>query len=204
MEKIRVHLHREIDDSYDIIIGNNLFEKIATGLTKLNLGKIAIITDSNVKKLYGEKFLKILKQNNLDARMVAFPFGEKNKTRKNKEKIEDYLISEGLSRDSLIIALGGGVVGDLAGFVASTYMRGINLIQIPTTLLAIVDSSIGGKTAVDTSLGKNLIGTFFQPKKVFIDLDLLNTLPKEEMKNGIAEIIKHAIIADKDLFRFIE
>ena len=204
MERIRLSLHREVDDSYDILIGNNLFEKIAIGLTKLKINKIAIITDSNVKKIYGEKFLKLLKKNNLDSRMVAFPAGEKNKTRKNKEKIEDYLIAEGLSRDSLIIALGGGVVGDMAGFVASTFMRGINYIQIPTTILAMVDSSVGGKTAVDTNYGKNLVGTFYQPKKVFIDIDTLSSLPKEEMMNGLAEIIKHAIIADKELFRFIE
>jgi len=204
MDKLRLRLVKKIDDSYDIIIGNNIFQDIAEGLCSLKLGKIAIITDNNVNVLYGDKFLKLLKSKNLNSFMISFNAGEKNKTRKTKSKIEDVLASQGLGRGGLIIALGGGVVGDLSGFIASTYMRGISFIQIPTTLLAMVDSSIGGKTAVDTEKGKNMIGTFYQPKRVFIDINTLETLSDDEMLNGLAEIIKHAIIIDEKFFVFLE
>lgn len=204
MEKLRMNLIKKVDDSYDLIIGKKLFPEIADGLSKLKLKKVAIITDSNVKKLYGTLFLDILKKKGIDVIMVCFPAGEKNKIRSTKEKIEDLLISNNFSRDSLIIALGGGVVGDMAGFVASTFMRGIHYLQIPTTLLAMVDSSIGGKTGIDTPHGKNLIGTFYQPKRIFIDTTFLKTLPKEEMLNGIAEMIKHGIVSDSKFFVFME
>lgn len=204
MEKIRLNLVKKVDDSYDIIIGKHLFSEIADGLSKLKIGNIGIITDSNVKQLYGNKFISILKEKSLDTMMISFTAGEQNKIRLNKEKIEDVLISAGMGRDSVIIALGGGVVGDLAGFVASTFMRGISYLQVPTTLLAMVDSSIGGKTGLDTPYGKNLIGSFYQPKRVFIDISVLKTLSKQEMLNGIAEMIKHAIILDKKFFAFME
>ena len=203
MEKIRLNLIEKVDDSYDIVIGKDLFPAIADGLSKLKIGKVAIITDSNVKKLYGNTLLDILKKKGVDAIMLSFPAGEKNKTRHTKEKIDDLLVSNGFGRDSLILALGGGVVGDVAGFVASTFMRGIPYLQIPTTLLAMVDSSIGGKTGIDLSQGKNLIGTFYQPKKVFMDINVLKTLSKEEMLNGIAEMIKHSIISDYKFFIFM-
>ncbi len=204
MEKIRLNLLKKEDDSYDIIIGNDLFSDISDGLLKLKIGKVAIITDSNVRKLYGDRFLSTLKDKGLDAVLVSFPAGEENKTRKTKEKIEDVLITNGLNRDGVIIALGGGVVGDLAGFIASTFTRGVPYLNVPTTLLAMVDSSIGGKTAVDTPHGKNLIGTFYQPKKVFIDISVLKTLPREEMLNGIAEMIKHGVIDEHRFFVFME
>jgi len=121
-----------------------------------------------------------------------------------KEQLEDRLFSLGCSRDTVIVAFGGGVTGDLSGFVAATYMRGVPFIQIPTTLLSQVDSSIGGKVGVDHPTGKNLIGAFYPPEKVYIDIDLLNTLPREELINGIAEIIKASIIKDKTLFEYLE
>ncbi|MBD3164911.1 3-dehydroquinate synthase [Candidatus Woesearchaeota archaeon] len=203
MDRIRLSLAKRIDDSYDIIIGRDIFPQITDGLANLNIGKIAVITDSNVKELYGNNFLSMLKQKNMDAMLISFPAGEINKNRQTKEKIEDILISSGMERDGLIIALGGGVVGDIAGFVASTYMRGIFYTQVPTTLLAMVDSSIGGKTAVNTSAGKNLIGTFYQPKKVFVDVNTLNSLSRQEILNGVAEMIKHAIILDRKYFYFL-
>ncbi|MEK7124565.1 MAG: 3-dehydroquinate synthase, partial [Patescibacteria group bacterium] len=164
----------------------------------------AIITDSNVEKIHGKKLLKNFQNKNIHSHLISFQAGEKNKTRKTKENIENDMLELALGRDTCIIALGGGVVGDVAGFVAATYMRGIPYIQIPTTLLAMVDSSIGGKVAVDTLNAKNAIGTFYQPKKVIIDLNFLKTLPKNELANGLAEIIKYALIKDKDFFNFLE
>jgi len=135
--------------------------------------------------------------------LITIPAGEKSKNRKNKELIEDMMFESNMARDSAIIALGGGVVGDIAGFVASTYNRGIPYVQYPSSLVACVDSSIGGKTAIDTKHGKNLIGSFYQPWKVYIDLNTLTTLKKQEIKEGMAEIIKYGIIYDSDFFGYI-
>lgn len=204
MEICRVDLKGETDNSYDIIIGAGLFNKLAADLKGRPLGNAyAIVTDSNLGN-YGKRLLKDLQSNNIHSHLIAFPAGEKSKSRKIKENIEDKMLELGLSRDTCIIALGGGVVGDLAGFVAATYMRGIPYIQIPTTLLAMVDSSIGGKVAVDVKNAKNAIGAFYQPKKVTIDLNFLKTLPKKELVNGLAEVIKHALIKDKTFFHFLE
>lgn len=205
MEICRVDLKEEVGNSYDIAIGRGLFDDIAIELKNKPIANAyAIITDSNVGKIYGKKLLKNIQDNNLHAHLIIFPAGEKSKTRKTKEKIENEMLNLGFGRDSCIIALGGGVVGDVAGFVAATYMRGIPYIQIPATLLAMVDSSIGGKVAVDTEHAKNAIGAFYQPKKVIIDLNFLKTLPKKELANGLAEVIKHALIKDKGFFHFIE
>jgi 3-dehydroquinate synthase len=135
---------------------------------------------------------------------VQIPAGESYKTRATKEYIEDQMLKMGAGRDSCIVALGGGVVLDIAGFVASTYARGIPLILVPTTLLAMCDASIGGKTAVNTPYGKNLIGTFYMPEEVILDFCFLETLPHEEVKNGVVEMIKHAAIFDKKYFEFLE
>jgi 3-dehydroquinate synthase len=199
MEKITVKI--ECKEEYPILIGNSISSLIAGAIKKNHKNKkIVVITDDNVKNICKTSILKALKPDCL----ISIPAGEQSKTRKTKEKIEDELLKKKYSRDTLIIALGGGVIGDLAGFVASTYNRGISLIHIPTTLLAMVDSSIGGKTGIDTKHGKNLIGTIYQPDAVFADLELLNSLPKEEFLNGLAEIVKIAIISDKALFSFIE
>lgn len=205
MEVCRVDLKEEEVNSYDILIGVGLFDKIADELkTKPIANAYAVITDSSVGKLYGKKLLKSLRSKNLHAHLIDFPAGEKSKTRKTKENIEDEMLRLSLKRDTCIIALGGGVTGDVAGFVAATYMRGIPYIQVPTTLLAMVDSSIGGKVGVDTAQAKNVIGAFYQPKKIIIDLNFLKTLPKNELVNGLSEIIKHALIKDKDFFHFLE
>ncbi|MDP3765066.1 MAG: 3-dehydroquinate synthase [Nanoarchaeota archaeon] len=205
MEACRVDLKREVDNSYDIMIGRGLFDNLATELKNKPIANAyAIIADSNVTKIYGRKLLKNLHDNNIHSHLIDFPAGEKSKSRKTKEKIENDMLGLALGRDTCIIALGGGVVGDIAGFVAATYMRGIPYIQIPTTLLSMVDSSIGGKVGVDTVHAKNAIGAFYQPKKVIIDLNFLRTLPKKELINGIAEIIKHALVKDKDFFHFLE
>jgi len=187
------------------IIFQKVFSKDFTDyFKKSNFGcKYAIITDSNVKKLYGEKLKKQLRNARIDAEIFSFPNGERNKTIKTAELIIEQLLKKNFHRDDCVIALGGGVVGDIAGFVASIYMRGMGLIQIPTTLLAMVDSSIGGKTGVDNFYGKNLIGTFYQPKNIYIDIDFLKILPEKEIKNGIAEIIKYGVIKSPKILKLL-
>ncbi len=202
--KLHINLKKITDNSYDIIIGTKL-DAVACEIARWNgFSKYFIITDSNVKRLYGDEFLKTLRSNKIEVHLLSVPAGEKSKTRNTKEQLEDKLLNLKADRSSLIIALGGGMIGDLAGFVASTLLRGIPFIQIPTTLLSQVDSSIGGKVAVDHPLGKNLIGTFYQPKRVYIDVDTLKTLPQREFRNGMAEVIKYAAILDRDFFSFLE
>ncbi|MFA6918404.1 MAG: 3-dehydroquinate synthase, partial [Candidatus Gracilibacteria bacterium] len=191
--------------TYKVIIENDVIRKIPTFLKKLKSGqKYAIITDSKVGKLYGFAFVRFLKNNGIDCEMFSFPEGEISKNLKTVETLAAQLLDKKFDRKDAILSLGGGVVGDIAGFLASIYMRGIPYIQIPTTLLAMVDSSIGGKTGVDLSEGKNLIGTFNQPKAVFIDTNYLKTLSKTQVRNGLAEIIKYSVIFDEKLFTFIE
>ena len=161
---------------------------------------MVIITDNQVKKLYGSDLKALLEKNGFKTFLFSFPPGEKSKTRETKAKIESAMIKHHLGRDTCIIALGGGVVGDLAGFIAATYMRGIPYIQVPTTLLAIVDSSIGGKTAVNTPEGKNLIGAFYPPEKIIMDLDCLNSLSEKQLTNGWIEALKIFLIRDKTAF----
>ncbi len=203
--KVKVNLNKTVDNSYEIIIGRNLLNKIPGELKKKPLGNnYLIITDSNIEKLFGRKLLQNLRKNGLKADIISLKPGEQSKNLKVFEQLQEKTHALGVDRKSAIIALGGGVVGDIAGFVAASYMRGINYIQIPTSLLADVDSSIGGKVAVDLSSGKNIVGAFHQPKKVYIDASLLKKLPQKELLNGMAEVIKHAAIADKTLFVFLE
>jgi pentafunctional AROM polypeptide len=167
--------------------------------------KVGIITDTNVAPLYAEAFSReIAKKLQSECLIYTIPPGEGAKTRSTKEKIEDWMLENRFLRDSCLVALGGGVVGDLVGFIASTYMRGIQFVQVPTTILAMVDSSIGGKTGVDTPKGKNLIGSFYQPKAVFIDISVLKSLTMRHISNGLAEAIKTGLIGDEELFEFME
>jgi len=172
------------------ILTSNFFKKI------LPKKPLIIILDDNIKILYKE----FLKKNFKTSFIISIPSGEKYKTRKTKAYIEDEMFKKKISKDSILLAIGGGVVLDIASFVASTYMRGINHYLIPTTLLSMVDASIGGKTGINTSFGKNLLGSFYQPKKIFIDISFLSTLSKKEYRSGIGEIIKYAILFDKKLF----
>jgi 3-dehydroquinate synthase len=160
----------------------------------------AIISDNNVARLFAARLKRSLESSGVRGALIAIPAGEKSKTLKQAGAICDRMIAEGLDRKSFVIGLGGGMIGDISGFVAAIYHRGIPHVQIPTTLLAMVDSSIGGKTGVDTRNGKNLIGAFHQPSLVIDDLDVLKTLPQREFNQGFAEIIKHAIIADEKMF----
>ena len=163
------------------------------------------MADARVYALHGAPVRAALEAAGFNvAAEAVFPAGEENKTRATKEWIEDRLLAAGLGRDSWICALGGGVTGDLAGYVAATYLRGIPFVQVPTTLLAMVDSSVGGKTGVDTPHGKNLVGAFWQPRAVISDLDLLVTLPPDQYRAGLAEVVKHAVIADAALFGRLE
>jgi 3-dehydroquinate synthase len=207
MALFRVPLVSTIDDSYDIEIGERLFERLVRDLGAGLLPRahrLALITDTNVRALYGEALLAPLSRAGLSASLFAFPAGEKSKTREAKAALEDELIAAHFGRDSAVIALGGGVVSDLAGFLAGTFARGIPFVVYATTLLAAADASIGGKTAVDTPLATNLIGLFHQPKKVYIDTDTWNTLPLSEIRNGLAETVKHACLGDYGFFVFLE
>ena len=162
----------------------------------------ALVTDSNVDRLYGDAAVRRLEESTgLRIERIVFPAGERSKTMETYSELVRGFAALGLTRTDFAIALGGGVVGDLAGFAAATYMRGIGIVQVPTTLLAMVDSSIGGKTGVDIPEGKNLVGAFHMPAQVLRDTSFLATLPDREMKNGFAEMIKTAILFDPDLFR---
>jgi 3-dehydroquinate synthase len=166
--------------------------------------RCAIISDSNVAPLFADCITKSLKSAGFRWTLITIRAGEKSKTLEQVGVICDRMIAAGLDRQSFVVGLGGGMIGDISGFVAAIYHRGIPHVQIPTTLLAMVDSSIGGKTGVDTRAGKNLIGAFHQPSLVIDDLDLLKTLPRRQFNQGFAEIIKHAVIADAKMFRMLQ
>jgi 3-dehydroquinate synthase len=205
MERIRVNLEKSVRDSYEIIIGEDVID--CAGLTtkvKDQIDRYVIVTDSNVNPLYGKQVLERLKESSRPVDIIEIPAGEGSKSLETIQGVARRLVGLGASRKSLLIALGGGVVGDVAGFVASIYMRSIPYIQIPTTLLAQVDSSVGGKTGVDLPEGKNLVGTFYQPKAVYVDLSVLKTLSDKDFGNGLAEIIKYSIIANHGLFELLE
>ena len=163
-----------------------------------------VVTDSNVDRLYGDKFVRSLEGEYSRVERIVFPAGEKSKTLETYAELVRGFAALELTRADVAIALGGGVVGDLTGFAAATYMRGIDFIQVPTTLLAMVDSSIGGKTGVDIPEGKNLVGAFHLPKRIVRDVKFLETLPEREMKNGLAEMIKTAVLFDREMFRELE
>lgn len=206
MSIFNVGLKKVVDDSYDIEVGYDLSDKLVEDLTTSLAGKIkkfAIITDTIVKDLYATKIYEAIKGLGYTADLFVFPEGEKSKTRQTKAMIEDMMLDKGYRRDCMIIAVGGGVVTDLAGFIAGTYGRGVPFVNFATTLLAAADASVGGKTAIDTPLATNLIGLFNQPKKVYIDIDCWKTLPERQLYSGMAETIKHAALADAKMFDFL-
>ncbi len=205
MEKVKVNLLKTEDKSYEIVIGEGILNQIPLDLKKDALAhSYTIITDSIVASLYGEKLLAEFNKAGLRTHLISFPAGEESKSRETKAMLEDEMLRLKMARDSAVIALGGGVVGDIAGYVAATYNRGIPYVQVPTTIVACVDSSIGGKTAVDTPHGKNLIGSFHQPRRVYIDIETLRTLPEKELREGMAEVIKYGVIKDRTFFEFLE
>lgn len=194
------------NDFYSILFRKDGFFSFAAYIAKEFLAaNYVIISDSNVATILAVPFLHELRKcTQAKVHIVSFMAGEKFKTRETKEMIEDTMLEKMCNRDTVIIAIGGGVVGDMAGFVASTFCRGVKFVQVPTSLLAMVDSSVGGKVAVDTIHGKNMIGAFYSPVAVLIDISVLNSLPKRELINGMAEVIKIAAIYCKKFFEFLE
>ena len=202
MRDVHVELGK---DSYKILIGRNLGAELQNFIRETGFSeKALLISDTNVGKLYGENVLRSIREAGLSAELIMVPAGESSKSLQQAEQLYTAAIEHCLDRKSPIFALGGGVVGDLAGFIAATYMRGVPFVQIPTSLLAQVDSGVGGKVAVNHRLGKNLIGAFYQPKRVFMDMGTLDTLPVREIHTGLGEIVKYGVIYDADFFDFLE
>jgi 3-dehydroquinate synthase len=190
---------------YEIRAGAGLLPRVGAWMKALGLGgRAVIITDTTVQGLYAAPLEKGLAEAGFNVTVLAVPPGERQKTLATAGRLYDRMAAAFAARDTPVVALGGGVIGDLAGFVAATYMRGVPLVHVPTTLLAQVDSSIGGKTAVDRGRVKNVIGAFYQPRLVVADTGTLTTLPPDEMSNGLAEVIKHGAILDGDFFDFLE
>lgn len=196
--KTRSFLVRVHNDSYPFVLGSNLEQELQKVVLGYSGHRIAIIADTTVAKLWGKEIVSTLKKIGRQALLLPFTGGERNKNQKTVTALQHELLKRRFGRDTLIVALGGGVTGDIAGFVASTVLRGIPFIQIPTTLLAGVDSSVGGKVGIDTPYGKNLIGQFHQPRAVISDMRFLSTLPKQHIVNGLFEAIKLFIISDKE------
>lgn len=201
MDKLFVDLG---ENSYNILFSDS-FSGLAETLTEINAPKkLLIVTDSNVNALYADKVNNILHKKGYDSAVYAFNAGEENKKMDTILGICEACIKYGLDRKSMIIALGGGVVGDMAGFAAAIFMRGIDFVQIPTTLLSQSDSSVGGKTGIDFLESKNILGAFHQPKLVYINVGTLKTLPQEQFVSGMGEVIKHGIICDREFFDYLE
>jgi len=193
------------DRSYRILIGPDLMQQIGKQCQKLKLRtSCAIVTDDKVGPLFADTVVKSLQDAGIRTTLITIPNGEQSKNLQLVHQCYDQLAEARLERKSFVVALGGGVVGDLAGFVAATYLRGVDFVQIPTTLLSQVDSSVGGKVGVNLKAGKNLVGAFYQPKLVLCDLDSLRTLPEREFRAGLAEVIKYGIIDDARLFNRLE
>lgn len=189
--------------SYDILIGENLLKQAAVHITPhLKAKRVAIVTDENVHALHGKTLETALA--GLETHMIIRPAGESQKSFEGLQAVLEVLFRAGFDRNDTLIAFGGGVIGDLTGFAASIYKRGCSFIQIPTTLLSQVDSSVGGKTAINNEFGKNLIGAFYQPKLVLADTSVLKTLPPRELKAGYAEVVKYGLLGDKSFFEWLE
>ncbi|MDR2220916.1 MAG: 3-dehydroquinate synthase [Methylobacillus sp.] len=192
------------DRAYPIHIGRNLLTRADLILPHIKRKQVAIVSNTTVAPLYLEKLAVPLREKNVDVIPIVLPDGEQYKNAETLNLVYDALLTHRCERNTTLIALGGGVIGDMCGYAAATFLRGVPFIQIPTTLLAQVDSSVGGKTGINHPLGKNMIGAFYQPQLVLADTDTLNTLPKRELSAGIAEIIKYGLIRDPDFFDWLE
>ena len=201
MKTVKVSASKE----YEVVIGSGIFgsagERLRTLLPKAE--KAAVISDDNVAPLYMEKLIKSLEAQGFQTCSFVFPHGESSKNGQTYLEILNFLAENKITRSDIAIALGGGVVGDITGFAAATYLRGISYVQVPTSLLAMVDSSVGGKTAIDLEAGKNLAGAFWQPELVLCDLDSLNTLSAEFFTDGCAEVLKYGVLGDRELFEHL-
>lgn len=196
MKTVRVDASR----SYEVKIGRGLLADVGSEAAKLTGGQVFAVSDGNVAPLYLPQVVKNLRNAGLTVSSASVPAGEASKSAEYYVNLLNLFAAKNLTRSDAVIALGGGVVGDLAGFAAATYLRGVSVIQIPTTLLAMVDSSVGGKTAIDLPAGKNLVGAFHQPSLVLCDPDVLSTLPEDDFRDGCAEVIKTAVLFDRELF----
>lgn len=185
---------------YEILLGSGLLDTLGAQLRKIASGSVFVVTDETVAPLYLARAVQSLKAADFAVSSLSVPAGEGSKSMAQYEQLLCLFSAKGLTRSDTVVALGGGVAGDLAGFAAATYLRGVRFVQVPTTLLAMVDASVGGKTALNLPLGKNLVGAFHQPALVLCDIDLLGTLPQDEFLNGCAEILKTAVLFDPALF----
>ncbi|MBO6825487.1 MAG: 3-dehydroquinate synthase [Sneathiella sp.] len=193
------------DRSYDILVGDQLIERAGEKIAPLLRKKrVAIITDETVAKIHLEKLIQSLADAQIESVSVILPAGEKTKSFDQFGKLLEILLSHQINRDEALVALGGGVIGDITGFAAATLRRGVDFIQIPTTLLSQVDSSVGGKTGINSPHGKNLIGAFYQPKLVLADVGALSTLPKRELLAGYAEVVKYGLLGDFEFYEWLE
>ena len=205
MNKVNININNDAKINYDILVSSGLIKESGKLVKEVLRGKRAlIVTDDIVDKFYTETVKKSLEKENIITSVCVLQNGETNKNIESIYNIYSALAKNELSRKDIIIALGGGVIGDMAGYAAATWMRGIDFVQIPTTLLACVDSSVGGKTGINIKEGKNLVGAFHSPRLVIMDSDVLNTLPKREFNAGMAEVIKHAFLFDKKLLEYLE
>jgi len=204
--EIELNLKKRSDRSYKIQIGRNNFFSLGKLISeKFSPDKCIIVTDTKIDKLYKSKIKSgLLSNKNFKTHLIKIPSGDKSKSQKVRDLLEREVILQHPTRNTILIALGGGVVGDITGLLASTILRGIKYVQVPTTIIAQVDSSIGGKTGINLPESKNMIGTIHQPSFVLIDIDFIKTLPVVEYLNGLAEIIKSSVIASNNLFRFLE
>jgi 3-dehydroquinate synthase len=190
---------------YPVFVGVGLFAQLPRLLTEhVAAQRFAVISDDNVASLHGHPLMESLRQAGLDASLFTFPAGEASKTRESWSILTDELLEAGFGRDSCVLAVGGGVTTDLGGFVAATFLRGVPVVQVPTSYLAMIDASVGGKTGVDVGAGKNLVGAFHAPRLVVADTDVLRTLPKEERAQGLVEALKHGAILDAQYFASLE
>ena len=198
-------VHVKASREYDVLIGSGLLASLGERARNLSKAKkVAVVSETNVFPLYGESAERALKEAGFEVVSFVFPAGEASKNGQVYLELVNFLAENHLTRSDLIVALGGGVVGDLTGFAAATYLRGIQFIQVPTTLLAAVDSSVGGKTAIDLPAGKNLCGAFYQPSLVLCDTDTLNTLPEDIFRDGCAEVVKYGVLYDPKLFAHLK
>lgn len=188
---------------YDVVVGRGLLARAGERIAPLAKGRTVIVSDETVAAIHGQALSASLEAAGVRTQTITVPAGEASKSFAQLERVLDRLLEIGLDRKDVVVALGGGVVGDLAGLAAALYMRGIDFVQVPTTLLAQVDSSVGGKTAIDTPRGKNLVGAFHQPRLVLADIDVLATLPDKQLRSGWAEVLKHGLICDAAFFDWL-
>jgi len=193
----------KVTRSLSIIIGSGVIGELSHLFDFSRYSSLILVTDVTTEKLYGQRVAAALKGSGKKVHIFTIPAGEDSKSLKQVERSYRFLIDSGADRNALLCVLGGGVVGDVGGYIAATYLRGVDYLQLPTTLLAQVDSSIGGKVGVNFSVKKNMVGSFYQPKAIISDVDFLKSLPKQEMRNGMAEVIKYGLAMDKDLFHKI-